>query len=130
VHTLSKGNMQKIGLILAFAHRPELLVLDEPPPGSTRCCRTSSPAWSAKPSATGAPSSCRHTTSTRSNASSTGWPSSKRAASSSPTPSSTCAPVPPRPSNSGSRTLSNPLRSGSWMGCGCCRRTSPGCGCR
>ncbi len=33
VHTLSKGNMQKIGLILAFAHRPELLVLDEPTSG-------------------------------------------------------------------------------------------------
>lgn len=33
VHTLSKGNVQKIGLILAFAHRPELLVLDEPTSG-------------------------------------------------------------------------------------------------
>ena len=33
VHTLSKGNRQKIGLILAFFHRPELLVLDEPTSG-------------------------------------------------------------------------------------------------
>jgi ABC-2 type transport system ATP-binding protein len=33
VHTLSKGNVQKIGVILAFAHRPELLVLDEPTSG-------------------------------------------------------------------------------------------------
>jgi ABC-2 type transport system ATP-binding protein len=33
VRTLSKGNVQKIGLILAFAHRPELLVLDEPTSG-------------------------------------------------------------------------------------------------
>src|SRR3954447_24448988 len=33
VHTLSKGNRQKIGLILAFMHDPELLVLDEPTSG-------------------------------------------------------------------------------------------------
>ena len=33
VHTLSKGNVQKIGLLNAFAHRPELLVLDEPTAG-------------------------------------------------------------------------------------------------
>ena len=30
VRALSKGNRQKIGLVLAFMHRPELLVLDEP----------------------------------------------------------------------------------------------------
>jgi ABC-2 type transport system ATP-binding protein len=33
VHTLSKGNRQKIGLVLAFMHRPELLILDEPTSG-------------------------------------------------------------------------------------------------
>lgn len=33
VRELSKGNRQKIGLILAFMHRPELLVLDEPASG-------------------------------------------------------------------------------------------------
>jgi len=33
VRTLSKGNKQKIGLIQAFMHRPELLVLDEPTSG-------------------------------------------------------------------------------------------------
>ena len=33
IHTLSRGNRQKIGLIQAFAHRPELLVLDEPTSG-------------------------------------------------------------------------------------------------
>jgi ABC-2 type transport system ATP-binding protein len=33
VRTLSKGNRQKIGLLLAFQHRPELLVLDEPTSG-------------------------------------------------------------------------------------------------
>jgi ABC-2 type transport system ATP-binding protein len=33
VRTLSKGNRQKIGLVLAFQHRPDLLVLDEPTSG-------------------------------------------------------------------------------------------------
>ena len=31
--TLSKGNKQKIGIVLAFMHRPRLLVLDEPTSG-------------------------------------------------------------------------------------------------
>jgi ABC-2 type transport system ATP-binding protein len=31
--TLSKGNRQKLGIVLAFMHRPELLVLDEPTSG-------------------------------------------------------------------------------------------------
>lgn len=33
VHTLSKGNKQKVGLIQAFMHHPELLILDEPTGG-------------------------------------------------------------------------------------------------
>lgn len=33
VHTLSKGNKQKLGLVQAFLHHPELLVLDEPTSG-------------------------------------------------------------------------------------------------
>jgi ABC-2 type transport system ATP-binding protein len=33
VRELSKGNRQKIGLVLAFMHRPELLMLDEPTSG-------------------------------------------------------------------------------------------------
>jgi ABC-2 type transport system ATP-binding protein len=33
VRVLSKGNRQKIGLVLAFMHRPDLLVLDEPTSG-------------------------------------------------------------------------------------------------
>ncbi len=30
VHSLSKGNRQKVGVIYAFQHQPELLILDEP----------------------------------------------------------------------------------------------------
>jgi ABC-2 type transport system ATP-binding protein len=33
VRTLSKGNRQKIGIVLAFGHRPDVLVLDEPTSG-------------------------------------------------------------------------------------------------
>ena len=33
IHALSKGNVQKIGLIQAFMHKPELLILDEPTSG-------------------------------------------------------------------------------------------------
>ncbi len=33
VRTLSKGNRQKLGLIQAFMHQPELLILDEPTSG-------------------------------------------------------------------------------------------------
>ncbi|MFI5593163.1 ABC transporter ATP-binding protein [Amycolatopsis sp. NPDC051758] len=33
IKTLSKGNRQKVGLVQAFMHRPELLILDEPTSG-------------------------------------------------------------------------------------------------
>jgi ABC-2 type transport system ATP-binding protein len=33
IHTFSKGNKQKVGLVQAFMHQPELLILDEPTSG-------------------------------------------------------------------------------------------------
>ena len=33
MRALSKGNRQKVGIVLAFFHRPDLLVLDEPTAG-------------------------------------------------------------------------------------------------
>jgi len=30
VHEMSTGNQRKVGIVLAFMHRPELLILDEP----------------------------------------------------------------------------------------------------
>ena len=33
VHDLSKGNKQKLGVVQAFMHRPDLLILDEPSSG-------------------------------------------------------------------------------------------------
>ena len=33
IGTLSKGNRQKLGIVAAFMHRPELIVLDEPTSG-------------------------------------------------------------------------------------------------
>lgn len=33
VHTMSKGNKQKVGLVQAFMHQPALLILDEPTSG-------------------------------------------------------------------------------------------------
>jgi ABC-2 type transport system ATP-binding protein len=33
IRSLSKGNKQKVGLVLAFFHRPDLLILDEPTSG-------------------------------------------------------------------------------------------------
>jgi len=33
VKNLSKGNKQKVGLVQALMHRPELLIMDEPTSG-------------------------------------------------------------------------------------------------
>ena len=103
VRALSKGNRQKIGLVLAFMHRPR----------AARPRRTdlrSGPAAAGRVRAPGprdrrrraAPCSCPRTNSTRCSVSSTGSRSSRTAASSSPTPSRACAAPRRAPSSSGS----------------------------
>jgi ABC-2 type transport system ATP-binding protein len=65
IRELSKGNRQKLGIVQAFMHRPELLVLDEPTSGLDPLLQGSSVGSCEKQRPTGAPSSSRHTRSTR-----------------------------------------------------------------
>lgn len=77
---LSRGNRQKIGLIQAPFHDPELLMLDEPTTGLDPLMRRSS-CRSSRSTATGAAASfSRRTTSTRSSGRATASRSSARAA--------------------------------------------------
>src|SRR5213076_1874816 len=61
----SKGNKQKVGLVVALQHRPELLVLDEPPRASTRWCSRRSSKSCARRWPRDAPSSSPATSSRR-----------------------------------------------------------------
>ncbi len=45
---LSKGQNVRLGLVLALAHRPELVILDDPALGSIRSCESSSTATSSR----------------------------------------------------------------------------------
>ena len=65
MHTLSKGNRQKIGLIQAFMHDPELLVLDEPTSGLDPLLQKEFADLLEESVHAGAPSSSPPTTSTR-----------------------------------------------------------------
>ncbi|WP_235604927.1 ABC transporter ATP-binding protein [Enteractinococcus helveticum] len=49
VRDLSKGNKQKLGLIQAFMHEPELLILDEPTSGLDPLMHANSWPWCVKP---------------------------------------------------------------------------------
>ena len=61
LRTLSKGNKQKIGIVLALMHRPRLLVLDEPTSVSTRSLQDEFLTLPAqRPSRTGGPSCVLH----------------------------------------------------------------------
>ena len=79
IRHLSKGNRQKVGLVQAFMHRPELVVLDEPSPGSTRSSRPRCGRSCARLRPTDARSSFRRTRSTRFSTPPTAWRSSAAA---------------------------------------------------
>ena len=66
IRELSKGNRQKLGLVQAFMHRPELLVLDEPTERPRPAAAARVPAARARDRRRrAAPSSSRRTRSTR-----------------------------------------------------------------
>ncbi len=91
IRELSTGNRQKLGLIQAFMHDPELLILDEPIAGLDPLVQQSFHALLAECSARGGTIFSPLTPCPRSSASPTGWPSCARAGSSSWTPWKTCA---------------------------------------
>ena len=97
VRALSKGNRQKIGLIQAFMHDPELLVLDEPTSGLDPLLQKEfADLLRGVRGPRAAPYSCPPTTSTRCS----GWPigsrSSGRASWLPPTPWRACGVRAPR----------------------------------
>ena len=79
----SRGNKQKVGLIVALQHKPDLLILDEPTSGLDPLVQqTFFTLSSARPVRRAARSSSRRTSSTRSTGPATGSRSSARAVSS------------------------------------------------
>ena len=78
IRELSKGNRQKVGVVQAFMHRPDLVVLDEPTGGLDPLLQEEFRCSCARPSPTGAPPSSRRTRSTRSSTSVTWWGSFAR----------------------------------------------------
>ena len=69
VHELSKGNRQKLGVVIAFMHRPELLILDEPTSGLDPLMQDEFHRLLRETTAEGPPCSSHRTSSTRSSAS-------------------------------------------------------------
>ena len=78
LRSLSKGNRQKIGVVLAFMHQPELLVLDEPTSGLDPLLQDEFAQLVRERVDAGPRCSCPRTTSTKCSGLSTRWPSSVR----------------------------------------------------
>ena len=111
----SKGNKQKVGLVIALQHRPELLILDEPTSGLDPLVQQT--FYDARPRGAGARagrSSCRATSCPRSSGPATASRSSATAGWSRSTASRRCATSPTTRWSCASRTASR-------------RRRSPGC---
>ena len=77
-----KGNKQKVGLVVALQHRPDLLILDEPTAGLDPLVQQTFFELVREAAPTAGRSSCRRTSSTRSTAPAIGSRSSARAGSS------------------------------------------------
>ena len=91
IRQLSKGNRQKIGVVQAFMHRPELVILDEPTSGLDPLLQAEFRSLLRETAAEGGRSSSARTRSTRCSTSPTGSGSSAPAGSSTWTPLSGCA---------------------------------------
>ena len=70
IKELSRGNRQKVGIVQAFMHEPDLLVLDEPTSGLDPLVQETFYELVAEATGRGGPSSCRRTCSPRSST----WP--------------------------------------------------------
>ncbi len=104
IKALSHGNRQKVALVQALMHDPELLVLDEPSAGLDPLGQQTVAALIREAAAEAGPSSSRRTTSPRWSGSQTASRSSATAGSRSSSPSRRCGGGPPPACASRSRS--------------------------
>jgi len=125
----SKGNKQKVGLVIAFQHRPELLILDEPTSGLDPLVQQAFYALSARPRPRAGRCSCPATCSPRWSGPATAWPSSATGAWSAPAGWTPSATWPTTRSSCASPTTSRRPSSPACPACPTWWSTTTGCGC-